>query len=293
MNGSIPPVIGNICSRERRSEQGEKERVVILRLRTQGKWFTNRFRFTIHGWLGIKLSILMFVICVSGAVVTVSHEIDWLINPDIQVTPQERQVSWGTLYDAVKKAYPGMPILSISAPLGPRFAAEVHISTPSETIFRVYVNPYTGAVQGDDDYMNVQRFFRSFHMALFLPEVGLYFVSFFGFVLLTSLITGVLVYKKFWRGFFRLRLHYGRRALWGDLHKLTGVWSLWFTATIAVTGIWYFVEMALFDTGYGLEDMPTPIPTVSDEKLDQYGPQPPTPLGVIAMSRLPKRCSPS
>ena len=38
--------------------------------------------------------------------------------------------------------------MALFAPLGPRFAAEVWISTAEELYCRVYVNPYSGVVQG-------------------------------------------------------------------------------------------------------------------------------------------------
>ena len=60
-------------------------------------------------------------------------------------------------------------------------------------------------------------------------------------------MTAFWVYKKWWRGFFRVprrrkvRRNDGRRFT-GDLHRFVGLWSLWFVALIGVTGIWYFVE---------------------------------------------------
>jgi uncharacterized iron-regulated membrane protein len=60
--------------------------------------------------------------------------------------------------------------------------------------------------------------------------------------LTVSLISGVVTYKKWWRGFFRWPRGGGGRRLAGDLHRLVGLWSLWFVALIALTGVWYLVE---------------------------------------------------
>ncbi len=69
-----------------------------------------------------------------------------------------------------------------------------------------------------------------------------------GFVLLGSLVTGLIVYKKFWRGFFkRPRLKRNLRTLIGDLHRLGGVWSIWFVAVISLTSIYYFFEWSGLD----------------------------------------------
>jgi len=229
--------------------------------------------FFIHGVLGIKLAILMAVICLSGAIATVSHEIDWLLNPAIRIEPRaDKPAGWGALHEAVRRAHPDWHVWWLKAPLYPSFAAEVVATPPSGQMRRLYVDPYTAVVQGETTFFNVQRFFRSFHMGLFLPRVGIYVVSFFGFVLLGSLVTGLLVYKKFWRGFFRWRMGKGARIFWGDAHKLMGVWSIPFTAIIALTGIWYFVEMAMYDADRSLEG---PDPKIAQEVLAAYGPIPP------------------
>src|SRR3546814_19105280 len=67
------------------------------------------------------------------------------------------------------------------------------------------------------------------------------------FVLAASLVTSLIFYKRFWRGFFKLQTHRGAKVFWSDLHKLTGLWGLWFVTLIAVTGIWYLAEWKITD----------------------------------------------
>lgn len=235
------------------------------------KWFNKKRLFQLHGWLGINLSILLFVICLSGALATISNELDWLFNPDIRVTPQEKTVSWGTIYDQVQSAYPDAHVAWMSRPLGPRYAADVVILTEDQLLRHVYVNPYSGEVQGSTSYFNIQRFFRSFHFHLFMPNpFGSLLVSFFGLVLLTTLITGMIVYKSWYKRLFKLTLGKGKRAFYGSLHKLVGAWSIPFMAIIAVTGIWYFLE----DLGIDKTFKALPKPQISEEALATYGSMP-------------------
>jgi uncharacterized iron-regulated membrane protein len=72
--------------------------------------------------------------------------------------------------------------------------------------------------------------------------------------LMGSLITGLFVYKKFWRAFLRprLRIANGARVFWGDFHRLAGLWSIPFIAIMSVTAMWFLIEAALSDTGYKL-----------------------------------------
>jgi uncharacterized iron-regulated membrane protein len=98
-------------------------------------------------------------------------------------------------------------------------------------------------VQGVAGWMSFQRFFREMHRHLLLPaKYGIPLVSSLSILLLLSIITGLVTYKKFWRGFLRWPQGGSARRLTGDLHRFGGLWSLWFAVLITLTGLWYLVE---------------------------------------------------
>jgi len=72
---------------------------------------------------------------------------------------------------------------------------------------------------------------------------GIALVSALSLFLLGSMVTGLVVYKRFWRGFFRKPRLRDRRTFWGDMHRLAGLWSLWFIFLMGLTGTWYLVEV--------------------------------------------------
>jgi len=253
------------------------------------KRLSNKLWFTIHGWVGAQLGVFLFVVLFSGTLATVAHEIDWLLNPALRVEPGETRVGYGAMAAAVREAYPDRRISFVHAPRGDRFAAEFVVAPEDNPEFeparirRVYVDPYTGEVQGTTGWFNVQRTLRNFHMNLSLPAVGIYVVGSFAFLLATSVVTALLFYKRWWQRFFILRIRKGIRVFWSDAHRAMGLWSLWFTLLIAVTGIWYFVEMAMFDAGVGLADVPDPPPSVQVPAASQDdAPPEPRPLGELA-----------
>ena len=203
-----------------------------------------------HSWLGLKLSLLMLVICITGTVAVLGHEIDWLINSDLRVTDTGKPINWDAMSIGLHKKYPERYIRSITRPLYRNFAAIGMTIDPFLGPRRVFVNPYTGEVTGDKAwYASVQRVMRDLHRYLLSPMFGIYLVGPFGLILLGSLITALMCYKKWWRGFFKLRINNGSRAFWGSLHKVTGLWSIWFVAVIAITGTWYLVEAMVSDFG--------------------------------------------
>lgn len=210
---------------------------------------TRRKWFMVHGWLGLTAGLMLFVICWSGSIAVFSCELDWLLNPLLRRSGPSAEMNWTAAHRQVAKQFPGDRVFQVARPPGPRFAAEVLLRRSGDRQWRVYVDPRTGEVLGDSSYFNVQRFFRSFHMNLFFLSSGMdlgfwgyRLVESFAFVLLVSLVSSLSFYRGWWRGFFRVGARRGVRALWSNVHRLSGLWGLWFMLVIAITGIWYLVE---------------------------------------------------
>lgn len=234
-------------------------------------WISRKLLFQWHSWLGITFGALLFVICFSGSAAVVSHEIDWLLDPALRVVPSGTPKSWNDWRVAAEAARPDWRIRWISAPMYSWSAADVVAESPHGQMHHIYINPYTAAVQGTTTYFNVQRFLRDFHRMLNFGVTGLLLVSGFGFLLLTSTLSGLLFYRNWWKQLFQFRIHKGFRAIMSDLHRIVGIWSLLFALLIAVTGIWYFVEEAAFLSGYMPSEKATGLPKTD---LAAAGPNP-------------------
>ena len=199
----------------------------------------------LHRWVGLKLFILLSFVLITGALATVSHEIDWLIDPARRVAPSAAPdaQNWDGLVAAVRDARPDWSIQWIAAPLDPWHAAEAVGVTSEGEFRRLLIHPGTLEIQGERGWFNAQRLFRDAHRRLMIFNVwGVVLVSSLSILLVLSLISGLFVYKKFWKGFFRKPRTRDARTFWGDMHRLGGVWSLWFVAVIALTSLWYLVE---------------------------------------------------
>ena len=198
----------------------------------------------VHSWAGLKLSILMAFILATGTLAVFAHEIDWLVTPAMRVSVQDQPVaSWGAIAAAAARAEPSGRLQTLYAPIDPWFAVEAWVEIGKGAPRRIHVDPWTAQVTGTQGWANVHRFLRQVHRHLMLPtKVGIPLVSSLSFILLASLITGIVTYKKWWRGFFRKPRGGDARRVMGDLHRLMGLWSLWFVALITLTGFWYLVE---------------------------------------------------
>lgn len=206
-----------------------------------------------HSWIGVTCGLLLFVICWSGTVAVLAHEIDTLLDPARRVeAPPAGPVTWQAVIESARQAAPGSRVTQLLLPEGPHDAAQVLAEDPQGRLTRIHVDPASARVQGTSSYFSVQRFFRSFHMNLFFNTGmwGYYVVCAFALPLLASMVTALVFYKRWWQRWLAFKVDRGWRIAWSDLHKTGGLWSLWFVALMAVTGAWYFIEAAGVDMDY-------------------------------------------
>lgn len=233
--------------------------------------------FLIHSVCGLKLSVFVCFVCATGTIAVVSHELEWVFSPKMRTSRPGMQVSWGTQYAAAKAAYPTYAIRGIRAGEESYLVTKVDATSLAGEMRVIYVDPATGRVTGESSWVTFSAFMRGLHYYLFTPgDWGFYVVTALGFVLLGSVVTGLMIYKRFWRGFFTLpRTDRSARVWWGGLHKLIGLWSVWFVFIIASTSIWYFVERILYHAGVDFETRRT---VIKSDSLAALGPEIPHPL---------------
>jgi len=207
----------------------------------------SRVWWHVHQWVGLKLAIFMSFVCLTGTLAVLSQEIDWLLQPSLRVAPStvEGTPQWDRIHAGAQAwaSAQGAQLQSLGAPVASAFAATAVIRRPDDKLRILHIHPTTGRVQGEGTWVGAQRVLRNMHRHLNLPvKYGVPLVGSLAFLLLISFATSLVVYKRWWRGFFKPVRWRDARTAWGDVHRLMGVWSLWFVLLIAVTGVWYFVE---------------------------------------------------
>ncbi len=185
----------------------------------------SKFWFLVHSWLALPIWFFVLIVCVTGTLAVVSQEIVWLVNPEMRASkPSDdaQLLSYDQVIAAIKHAQPQTQVQGIVRPDESHFALEVSVTYPDGRPDKVYVNPYSGVIQGSAPTFNFRGFTRALHGWWLVPFTngyswGWYLVSLLGLPLLTSLVTGLVVYKRFWKGFFRptLRIRHGARIFWG------------------------------------------------------------------------------
>ncbi|HEY0288372.1 MAG TPA: PepSY domain-containing protein [Pseudomonas sp.] len=217
----------------------------------------SRIWFLVHSWLALPIWFFVLIVCITGTLAVVSQEIVWLVLPEVRASQPSDDaplLTFGQAVEAINKARPELVIRDISRPDEAHFALTARVSNADGSSATLFVNPYTGVIQGKSPDFNFRQFTRALHGWWLVPFTngfswGWYLVSLLSLPLLASLITGLVVYKRFWRAFFKptLRFNHGARIFWGDFHRLSGIWSIWFIAVIAITGLWFLIQAILFD----------------------------------------------
>ncbi|TWA80345.1 putative iron-regulated membrane protein [Azospirillum brasilense] len=225
-----------------------------------------RLWFLWHSWLAMPLWAFLFFVCLTGTVAVVSTEIMWLVNPAMRASGAGEPLPASALIAAAEAAAPGGRVSSLSWG-GSHMAVSARMSMPDGTSTTAWVNPVSGAVQGLSTGNSFQAFVRALHGWLMTFPVGWYLVTLLAIPLVGSLVTGLVVYKRFWKSFYqpRIRWRQAPRVMWGDLHRVAGTWSIWFIAVISVTSLWFLIYMMLFHLGMGLGGGKAPVLLARDQ----------------------------
>ncbi|RUO80743.1 PepSY domain-containing protein [Idiomarina tyrosinivorans] len=239
-----------------------------------------RHWFNLHGWFALPLWLLFCFICITGTLAVFSHELTWLFNPNARATnPADMPAKpIAELVEVVEREYPQADVTTVIS-FEPYLVNAIAFSDAEHPYALAYVNPYTGKIQEVNTGVTFINFIRSLHGWLLFPwhgsySIGYYLVSAFSLLLLGSLITGLVIYKRFWRAFTqpKLRLKQGKKTVLADLHRLAGAWSLWFIAIMSATGLWYLTQQILWHNDIDIEGHAplvdaSAVPTQASEQL--------------------------
>ena len=246
--------------------------------KTQDRKYLKKL-YNLHAWVGFQLAIVMFIILLTGTIATVSNEIDWLIFDEMRATSATRDNTnngvssltpqWSNLYKASTDYAPDAKIKSISTMGSDYFTYRVRAQFEDGKDRFIQVDQFTNVAKGDIPLLTVQRFFRDLHRYLFMPNyLGLPTVTFFAFILAISLYTGLKTTRNWKTAISRLRLNQGPRILLSDLHKVLGLWGIWFVVVIVLTSLWYLFEFGAAAAGNRFEPAP---PKLEQTVSEDYG----------------------
>ncbi|MCI1265875.1 MAG: PepSY domain-containing protein [Saprospiraceae bacterium] len=208
-----------------------------------------KIAFRIHGLVGLVAGIFLLLIGLSGSILVFYHEIDATVNADkLNIEPNGRQpLPLDSLFKIVAQITDSSTgILYDAYYSNPNVAYEFRIYTHKEKSYSqmwlVSVNQYTGEIlrNGAFDFStSFLHWLLVFHYSFRLGGFGILLTTIFALLLFTSLITGIIIYrKKFFKSLlfrFPIKNAHGKFSI-SNFHRAIGVWSLVFNGIIFFTG---------------------------------------------------------
>lgn len=222
---------------------------------------TQRQWFKLHGWFSLPIWVVFCFICITGTIAVFSHELTWLFNENARANNPSEQPAMpvSQVVEVVTDQYPDANVTTVMT-FEPYLVNSVLFSTADIPAGNAYVNPYTGELQEVNQGATFINFIRSLHGWLYFPwqsgySIGYYLVSAMSFVMLGALVTGLVIYKRFWRAYTRpkIRTQQGQSTLLKDLHKHGGTWSIWFLMVMSLTGLSYFTQQIFWHADIDIE----------------------------------------
>lgn len=232
--------------------------------------------FALHAWLGLNVGLWLFVVCLSGALAVFAGEIEWLTEPALRIEPRG-SVRWQETYEALRHEYPNYQVHTMTRGEGTVLDSQAwiaYMTAPDGRYGVTRIDPYAARVVRPFTTIYLRQFLDQLHYYLYWPPafIGVYLVTSLAVPLLFSLVTGLLLQRRWWKHLFQLRIGSARRLSWSSAHKFVGLWTLVFGVLIGVTGVWYLVEEAVVPVEIAYPDAP-PVPP---DRLAAHGPAPAT-----------------
>ncbi|WP_319797356.1 PepSY domain-containing protein [Nitrobacter sp.] len=122
--------------------------------------------------MALPIWAFLFFVCLTGSIATVSQEIVWLTSPMVRAnapSADARLLGYDEILAAVERQQPAARVRFISRPVKSIFALTVSVVRPDGASSTLCVNPYTGAVQGEQSAFDFRQFVRALHGWLLCP----------------------------------------------------------------------------------------------------------------------------
>lgn len=199
----------------------------------------------LHSWLGLIAGLGLLVIGLTGSLLVFHEELEALFNPEL-VRVEPAPAGRHPLDTLLAHAQRQLPDHEVTGWL-PQYEAP-HLADILYVIERGHnewliatLDPYTGRLLASPRLgtTTLTGWLLDLHYAFFADNVGLAIAGLFGVMLCVLGVTGVWLYREFWKNLLTLRWNRGARLLFSDLHKFTGITSAGFNLLLGFTGAYW------------------------------------------------------
>ncbi|WP_172665797.1 PepSY domain-containing protein [Flammeovirga sp. OC4] len=199
-----------------------------------------------HLWLGLLSSIVVFVVCLSGAMYSFKTQISELLNYDVVFNTEANHSNWvkpETIKINFLKEKKQVTRMIYPSDFSRNVMVFFH-DLEEDFDGHYYVHPSTGDIVGSNA-QSTGAFFdlmRSIHKNLLLGKIGNHLVGISILIFVVLLISGLILWfpsnKKQWKKGFQIKWSAKLPRVIYDLHNTLGFYTFLLLLFISITGLY-------------------------------------------------------
>lgn len=201
--------------------------------------------FRLHTWFGLYLSVFFTFMFLTGTLLVVGFELESMNRPVIwtSLTKEERTASFGEIYDSIKTTHPeGNAFVILKRP-APWLVDRTHGRTGWGERVSYWTDPTTGEVVHVTGNPSFNGILAGLHDTFLIDKRSVFIlISAMSIPLLFQMVSGLITYRRFWKGFFRWPSNSGGVRSWaGGAHRLVALWSTPLVFIIAISSFFFLL----------------------------------------------------
>ncbi|WP_188169438.1 PepSY domain-containing protein [Flammeovirga sp. EKP202] len=199
-----------------------------------------------HLWLGLLSSVVVFIVCFSGAMYSFKTQISELLNYEVVFNSQETDANW-IQPDQIKTNFleENRQVTTIIYPSD--FSRNILVAyhdVEEDYDGHFYIHPTSGEIIGSSS-RSIGHFFdlmKSIHKNLLLGKVGNHIVGVSILIFVVLLVSGLVLWfpknKKQWKQGFTIKWSAKLPRIIYDLHNTLGFYTFLLLLFISITGLY-------------------------------------------------------
>ncbi|WP_166334980.1 PepSY-associated TM helix domain-containing protein [Sphingobacterium chungjuense] len=217
-----------------------------------GKKRITKLAFALHSWMGMFTGVFLLLLGLSGSVLVFKEELDYAVNKELlNIKLGEKKHSLDDIYRMICERHPNLAGIAWLNPDAPTHRAYEFRLYQNDGQLRTYdlgmmsINPYNGKVLREGNLTDLStgalHWLVQFHWCFQLGIPGLLLATILGLTMILSVITGLVIYRKYvWKVLlFRVKFKWRNRwTISSALHRSVGVWAMVFNIVLFFTGFW-------------------------------------------------------
>ena len=236
-----------------------------------------RTLFKLHYWLALSACIPLLLIVITGMLLVFKQPLDVLLMPQTAALPYSEdsdipsRQKINDLMVQIDHSFPDYDIGSWELFDDGYEADRVYlIQQGTSDWFKVYLDPYSGEILSQPQTLThyLTDWLLNLHYTLLLdgvfdqtPHLGLITGLVCDLAMTLIGITGLIIYRRFWRHFFSFNRRGKAVVVTRRLHRLIGIWSAPVLLLTGITGIYFNTVEYLEELTHHHEEQPAQAET--------------------------------